>query len=84
MLGVCAGWLLVAAFALSLTRAARRGDRPADRYARERSSPPPKLHAVDHSGHGYSAEAGARRRRYITEPGAQEPALEELALPDES
>ncbi len=41
VLGVSAGWLLIAAFALSLTRAARRGDRPADRYARERSLPPP-------------------------------------------
>jgi len=83
VLGVTAAWLLIAAFALSLTRAARRGDLPADRHVRERSLPPPPQSPVDHSGHGYSADDGARRRRYITDPVVEERAVEPLARPDD-
>ena len=82
VLGLTAGWLLIAAFALSLTRAARRGDRPADLYAKERSLPPPPAEAADYPSH--SRDGAAHGHRYITDPLPEEPAVQQLAIPDDS
>jgi len=83
VLGLTAGWLLIAAFALSLTRAARRGDRPADLYAKERSLPPPPAEAADYPSHGQH-DGPSHGHRYITDPLPEEPAVQQLALPDDS
>jgi hypothetical protein len=72
VLGLIAGSLLMAALGLSLARAARRGDLPADRYTTERSPSPPQRDPIEGLQLAL-AERRDRRRRPITEPPPPSP-----------
>jgi hypothetical protein len=72
-LGLTAAWILIATLALSMLRAARRGDRLTTRHARERKPP---LLGLDPRGYSRDGPLKERRRRPrpITDPPAPAPA----------